>query len=255
MANNRFNQAKEKAKEKLSPKSVDEMDLTAHEKEMYHKTLPYAVLSIAILLGFYFGTLGYQTHNENLQIKEEIQTISEQNRQVRTENEQKESLQKSLKEQAQLGDIEEQARTLIDRQFGWGSWGTYTENMAYIRENYPLLVDDERIDTRAERIGTGKSPVSSVDRISKLVGQTKDEVGFIVRQRLQGDTAFERKLWYMKFSQKDGELALDEFTPIRLLTNLSDVPEVADTSKIGNDEVIELDDYNEIYGEGEEESE
>lgn len=241
-------ETKKNVEKRYGRNQPDADEILAETNTQVEENIPLALAIIFSILLFFFAVRTVNIHRNNESIRDKIAEINDVNKEIELENTRQKELQELAIDTLDFGVLDDMAEEVIEKVFSWKDWEEYYNNSNYLGENFALLAEDERIDTDGSLVGTAQpAPKSTIHSTRRLVSTNYDELGYIVQQQISGQTSYTRRVWYFKFGvDENDELYLLEYTPIRLLTNLSDVPEVTDSSRNANDDVFELEDIDKI---------
>lgn len=102
--------------------------------------------------------------------------------------------QKAIDKEVGLDDVESQAEKFDEKFFDWRSWGEFTDNMQYLRKEYPNLKDSKVVDISGHDVGRGESPKSDYSDES-FTTRNKGELAQLITQSKKTPATQSEKLW------------------------------------------------------------
>lgn len=166
-------------------------------------------------------------YNEGKELHAQYEQKLKKEKDRRAENKKIAKQNRTQIAQTNLKPTYESGKKVVKDLFSWSSWNEYKDNMKDITVQFPEVAKNKDIDSKAQMIGSGKSPISQVevDTTATGVGATNNQVSFYVKQILTYPDEKYEKDWYLCFEGSGKDLKLVGYYPLEKLHTNEEKPE------------------------------
>lgn len=178
------------------------------------------VLIASLLVIAVTGINYYNQVNQNHVLKEELRQKKAQLNERNKYNSKIEAKNILSASNNNLATTQDNATTLFSTMFEFGSWETYTKNSKSLGEKFPLLAQNELIDTTGKNAGVSSAPKSSYKIDYQLVNQEDQTATYLITQTITATNVTYIKNYYVKVKGADSTFNVIDFEVKKPLTDI-----------------------------------
>ena len=177
-------------------------------------------IKLGVVLVLLFASIGLIfsgfTHKSNASDnKQEIHDKKQRIADIKKHNKKVKEQSQAQQDDLDVEEVSNEAQNFNNKFFNFDSWGTFDRNRKALRKDYPQIDSGKEVNISGKDVGSGTSPVSTVEQQETLMTSEKNKIAEFILQSKDNKTSETNTYWYKTSTYKDGAYNIDYMKPYR----------------------------------------